>query len=386
MNDFDDFLWDFLTSSFGYPIPRRPLHGADWGAQPVGTLNGTSTHFLRGQMPDFLSWQPEAARLQAARQAALQRDLATAAGEEARALTAERIRQRYCIETRQYCRPDFDSDIFNVKINHGFWEQYFVITADGYIPEIMRPVVKKTYVESYIDSFFCDALKLAIDRSMQRGDGAAGFGPIDFGFSFNAGGQTHEHMLVRLGDRQVTELIPRGVYAGSQAWFRQWGGTDRLNFSDGSFAKIGLVKGRLAETLQLSASVSDEVVFCVPPHLEKIRLLEAGQVPQSVLLLSGTLVHHVWPLMLSGVAGELVARLKEGRTITVLVQAAVFSALLGLFVSLCKRALNLPGRIYFFDLGQAMDVASPDTAGQWVKNVSQNRAFEVRNNPFGVCP
>ena len=58
---------------------------------------------------------------------------------------------------------------------------------------------------------------------------------------------------------------------------------------------------------------------------------------------------------------------QRGETITVLVQAAVFSALLALYLHNIKRDLDLPGRLYYYDLGQALDLVSPDVGGWWVQ-------------------
>jgi len=81
----------------------------------------------------------------------------------------------------------------------------------------------------------------------------------------------------------------------------------------------------------------------------------------------GRHVHHAWPLMLAGVAVPLLARLAAGEHVAVIVQAAVFSALLPLYLLQAKEDLRLPGRLSFVDLGQALDVMTPETGSIWIR-------------------
>jgi hypothetical protein len=57
----------------------------------------------------------------------------------------------------------------------------------------------------------------------------------------------------------------------------------------------------------------------------------------------------------------------DGRVL-VITQSAVFSALLGFFLAHARRQLPLPGTVLrYFDLGQTLDVAAPESGGMWVR-------------------
>ena len=65
----------------------------------------------------------------------------------------------------------------------------------------------------------------------------------------------------------------------------------------------------------------------------------------------------------------MLARLAGDGRVLVITQSAVFAALLGFFLADARRRLPLPGTcLRYFDLGQALDVAAPETGGVWVRH------------------
>jgi hypothetical protein len=68
--------------------------------------------------------------------------------------------------------------------------------------------------------------------------------------------------------------------------------------------------------------------------------------------------------------------------VLVITQSAVFSALLGLFLADAKRRL-LPAasRLAYFDLGQVLDIATPEVGGHWVRTHAQGDASLFRTDP-----
>ena len=76
----------------------------------------------------------------------------------------------------------------------------------------------------------------------------------------------------------------------------------------------------------------------------------------------------------------VLARLRTDDRVMVITQSAVFAALLGLFLRQAKDEL-LPRtkRIFFLDLGQVIDSATPDSGGVWISRhaVPDSALFRV---------
>lgn len=78
-------------------------------------------------------------------------------------------------------------------------------------------------------------------------------------------------------------------------------------------------------------------------------------------------MHACWAAALQAITGHILARLETDDRVLVITQSAVFAALLGLFLRAAKEAMALEGKqIFFFDLGQVLDSATPELGGIWI--------------------
>ena len=263
---------------------------------------------------------------------------------------------------------EFDSaDLCYVKINHGFWEQLYALFGEREAAR-MRIVDPRRFHARYVASAFADALAAAT-AAIARPDGPRlGFDGVLLGASLDNGTLDHDAILAGFPSRTAADQrIFLGAAIGLTAWWESLFPGLRPAFCDGSFPKRGLATGRLRQTLAWAADRSDRIVFVVPPHLARIRLADTT-LPQESVLVPAKSVHESWIDCLHATAGHVLARLATDGRVLVITQSAVFSALLGFFLADARRRLPLPDTcLRYFDLGQALDVAAPDTGGRWVR-------------------
>jgi len=268
--------------------------------------------------------------------------------------------------------PDFrrllDSDLCYVKINHGFWEQLYALFGDR-DPARMRIVDPRRFHMRYIASAFADALAAATAALAQPDGPRLQLHGVQLGTSLDNGTLDHPATLAGFPARDAAQQrVAIGAAIGLTAWWETLYPSRRPAFCDGSFPKQGLVTGRLRETLAWAADRSDRIVFVVPPHLARIRLADTA-LPQEAVLVPAKTVHESWVACLHATAGHVLARLAGDGRVLVITQSAVFAALLGFFLADARRRLPLPGTcLRYFDLGQALDVAAPETGGVWVRH------------------
>lgn len=260
-----------------------------------------------------------------------------------------------------------DSDLGYVKINHGFWEQLYALFGER-DPARMRIVDPRRFHARYVASGFADALATATALIARQDGQRLHFDGVHLGTSLDNGTFDHEAILAGFPGREAAaQRINMGAAIGLVAWWESLFPGLRPAFCDGSFPKQGLATGRLRATLAWAADRSDRIVFVVPPHLARIRLADTA-VPQEAVLVPAKTVHESWVDCLHATAGHVLARLAGDGRVLVITQSAVFSALLGFFLADARRRLPLPGAcLRYFDLGQALDVAAPETGGVWVR-------------------
>jgi hypothetical protein len=261
-----------------------------------------------------------------------------------------------------------ETDFIHIKVNHGYWEQVYAIVHQAHEPDLMRIKSRYRYLVDYEHSYFMDALNVLMADHARLEEGTLRFPDIKFGFSFGNGDHRHAQ-IVRTADRKGPEELKvlAGVAIGARSMLAALTGAERFGFVDGAFAKVGLRDGTLESTLRTVADSSDEVVFVVPPHLEQVRMAGVPQHKQSTQLVSGKIVHQSWILSLHFVSEKVMPALEAGRSVAILTQSAVFSALMGLYLKSLKDALKAPGRLHVFDLGQVLDLGVGPEAGQWAK-------------------
>lgn len=356
---FDDLIGRFVAATLdlaAVPPPPPVSLPANWPANTAGLVAEAGAGH----------WQRRGER-----ERRLMKALATIAPEVSPATLPSFSAARLDIAPTPDFRTLGDSDLCYVKINHGFWEQIYALFGDR-DPVRMRIVDPRRFGARYIASAFADALVTAI-AAIARPDGARlHFDGVYLGTSLDNGTLDHDAILAGFPDREATDQrIALGAAIGLVAWWESLFPGLRPAFCDGSFPKQGLSTGRLRETLAWAADRSDRIVFVVPPHLARIRLADTAVHQESVLVPAKT-VHESWVDALHVTAGHVLARLAADGRLLVITQSAVFSALLGFFLADARSRLPLPGTVLrYFDLGQALDVAAPDTGGTWVR---RNRA------------
>jgi len=276
------------------------------------------------------------------------------------------VGERIAITPQDRFACDPASDFWYFKINHGYWEQLYGVhgAADPVTRRFTEPV---GYRAAYAESGFSLALESLLVRQAHDDGHAVSFPGLEFGMSLEAGNHDHEAVLRRFPDQPPTlQTIALGATIGLLGTFDTLFGPRLLRFADGSFPKRAAVGGTLRETLSSFARAADRIVFVVPPHLRGLRLDAAG-VPQECLPVPGRTVHQCWLAALHATCRHVLARLRTDDRIVVITQSAVFAALLALFLRQAKDAL-LPRtkRIFFLDLGQVIDSATPDAGGVWI--------------------
>ena len=378
-----------MTSPSGNPPPPPGFaeYLAEYLAETLDTGPGE-----RAMSPAMEDWPAETARLVAAagpgywrRRQDRETRLAAELAAVAPLVTAESL-PAFAVERLDIAAPpDFtslgDSDLGYVKINHGLWEHiYWMFGAEDF--ERMRALDFSWLPARYVETGFLDGLATAIGRVTAPAGSALRFQGLHFGVSLASG--THDHPEVLRGFAARTpeqKRIVMGAAIGLTAWWQMLFPGLRPAFSDGSFPKRGLATGELRTTLAWAAARSDLVLFVVPPHLAAIRLADVST-PQETVLVPQKTIHESWAACLHATAGQILGRLAAHGRVLVITQSAVFSALLGLFLADAKRRL-LPAasRLAYFDLGQVLDIATPEVGGHWVRTHAQGDSSLFRTDP-----
>lgn len=271
-----------------------------------------------------------------------------------------------------------DLDSCYVKINHGFWEQLYAIFAPP-DPARMRVTDLARFRNQYVASGFIDALASVLRSVADPAGPRLEFPGVDLAVSLASGNHDHADVLAGFAARApARQKIVMGAAIGLVAWWETLFPGRRVTFLDGSFPKRGLATGVLRETLAAAANRSERIVFVVPPHLAGLQFVDAT-IPQETVLVPATTVHESWAACLEATARHVLGRLAEHGHLLVITQSAVFATLLGCFLVAAKRRL-LPtaSRLAYFDLGQVLDVASPETGGNW------SRRYTVGESLFRI--
>lgn len=280
------------------------------------------------------------------------------------------VGERIIIEPQDAFPCDPDADFWYFKINHGYWEQLYGIHGAP-DPLTRRFATPARYREAYEDSGFAAALHSLIVGAGRDDGRTVSFPGVEFGMSLEAGNHDHRTVLGRFATQPPPlQAIALGATIGLLGVFDGLFGERRLRFADGSFPKRAAMGGSLRGTLSAFAAAADRVVFVVPPHLRGLTL-DGADVPQECLPVPGTRVHECWAAALDATCRHVLARLETDDRVLVITQSAVFAALLALFLRRVKESL-LPAtkRISFFDLGQVIDSATPETGGVWISRHS----------------
>ncbi|MGJ8609954.1 MAG: hypothetical protein ACSHWY_02595 [Octadecabacter sp.] len=266
------------------------------------------------------------------------------------------------------------ADFIYAKINHGFWEQLYTIFSDEIDPMRMRVKNREPHAGRYVDSGFIAPLTHLISETGHECGGKICFSPLYFGLSLGNGMMSHQDTLRHFEKQNnFQKRVNSGAAIGLVSFMNHVFPGKTIHADDGCFPKLGLSNKFLDHVLKEKLKAADRVIFAVPGHLDGIRLT-VSDLPQDHILLSGTHVHEAWLGTLYRCARRILGSIWDGENVLVVTQSGVFSALLGLFLPLAKKRLNLDNqRLFFFDLGQVTDIANPESSGPWVKNHAPKR-------------
>jgi hypothetical protein len=251
------------------------------------------------------------------------------------------------------------ADLGYVKINHAFWESVALVALRQAGLEYTRP---HSYSDRFVESRFSHLVAHAIDL-VHRANIADGAPPGTvsqegawLGVAFSNGELRAEEDLV-----PPIHPVARGALMGMDLVFGELAAVPSWLLADGGLAKMLFWDGALDAVLQRFSDASEVLLFVVPPHLAGTRLRgRAGRTEH--LVLPGTAVHPLWPAVLPMVLGTFEELLEQGRSVGVLLQAAVMAGLAGLAVRQWRRTATV-GTLRLFDLGRVLDLAAVGRGG-----------------------
>lgn len=366
---FDEFFESFLARARCLPAPALPRRGLDMAQWPAETMRflGQAGHGY------WSSRREHESRLVAA--------LESVAPHIDASTLVTFARSHICILPVPDLCAHGDGDVIYIKINHGFWEQIYAIFGQR-DPGRMRIADTSGFTRQYVESGFHDALRRALEPlALETPERWRSCG-LHLAVSLGNGGRSHAALLRDFDSRdEARKRVAVGAAIGVAGWWQASFPGAALMFDDGCLPKTSLMSGELTRILAWACESSDQVIFVVPPHLKAVRLAQCT-LPQRTVIVPGATVHESWVPCLYETSGHILHEVSAGRRVLVLAQCAVFSALLGAFLAHAKRVLS-PGRgvLRFLDLGQALDAATPDSGGLWLRTLKV-----APRSPFTVIP
>lgn len=261
----------------------------------------------------------------------------------------------------------FDKRSFvSVKINHAYWEELTVMAFNsaGKLPYIRDALRSEAYSRSRIDDVLVKALRKQQESAAREGYPAGSFCNPHFslGISFGNGDYpAHKYLSIPIGP------IHKGAAIGSLSFLKGKFPAAKYNVADGSAAKELIWRDESDEFFARITALSDVVVFIVPTHLRNIEIKQ-WKGPATTIVLPAVRVYALWPAVLPDVAGKLATLFAQSGRVSVVVQAGVVAAILGILVDLMRDAYP-DTQIRFFDLGQVLDIATfpVNPVGTWIQ-------------------
>lgn len=337
---------------------------------------------------DEASWWPLLARLRGMLDDTLQQDPLPATfpyvlqtADHSQEALVERLK-----DTLTVTRVDFPA-VFErpgfvyVKINHYHWEYISHLAMEAHFREVFRRLRHddiREWQASGIDELLIQAMRRQ-QQALQRqghGDGVFDTAGFSLGIGFNNGDGY-------VSDDLVTPILPvywplyRGAMTGSYAFFKGLFPAAHYRFSDGALPKMIVWENRTREFYDCITRRVDAVVFIVPDPLREI-FIRHWQGTTEVIVVPATRVHELWPAVMPVVAAQLADIFRRHRKVCILAQAGLMSVPIGIVVD--RMRAEFPSTdVFFFDMGQALDIALyPDhPSGQWLRHPEIR---EVLNN------
>lgn len=380
-----DHLHLQIVKALGFDFPAYRWLEYDWSSNSAEDVEKFSKRYSAQGVNDLLAWETKSVAQSRNDWLTVMGNVACKSAASLRSSSPTDIQKRTNISQYKPASLPADGDTVLIKVNHGFWEQLFLIINESYDPVIMRPTSKLGYRKTYLDSRFLDAFVSLSRQHVQMNNNSLQFGQIKFGFSYNSGDFWNHELSEKVINENVQMLkVMRGSAAGLEIFLSNFFEYSTVNLVDGAYAKQGLFDGTLAQLLEDISIKSDHAFFVVPGHLSSLHFKSMNPKCQTILHVSQRLVHEAWPLALAGIGNPILQRVASGEHVAVIVQAAVFSAMLAEYLLTAKKNLQLTGRISFIDLGQALDVLTPETGSIWIKRVSQKLDVDISQLPLSI--
>ena len=260
----------------------------------------------------------------------------------------------------------FEKDSFvSIKINHVYWEEF---AFEGYqasgLTSIRELHINDWYRRCKLNDLVVKALRKQQHTALSAGLPAGFFSTGDFSFGVSFGNGDHP-----IADYLSLPLNPihKSAVIGCLGFFQTLFPADSYVLTDGNAAKSLVWKQQCDEFFARIVAASDIIVFIVPSHLRTIRITQ-WQGHATNIVIPALYVHEQWPAVMPDLAGKLATIFSRFSRVSILVQAGVMSAPLGILVNLMRSDYPTT-HIRYFDLGQVLDVATYPTnpKGTWVR-------------------
>lgn len=253
----------------------------------------------------------------------------------------------------------------SIKINHAYWEELTCLgfASVGKLPYIREVHRDANYSKSRIDDLVIKALSKQQENAATGGAPAGCFSTSHFSFGVSFGNGDHptaDYLSVPIGP------IHKSAAIGSLSFLKSIFPANKYVLADGTAAKGLIWRQQCDEFFARLVAASDAVIFIVPSHL---RAIEIGHWKghTATIVIPALYVHEMWPAVLPMIAGKLASVFSQWSRVSILVQAGVISAPLGILVDLMRDSYTVT-QIRYFDMGQVLDVATYPTnpIGTWI--------------------
>jgi len=186
-----------ISKAIGFDFPATPWLKWDWTNETPENIERVSQAFSNRDIFDILVWETKAAARSRTEWLASLSDVAAKSADFLHSASPSDIQRRTRVTKNNPTSLPPEGDTVLMKVNHGFWEQVFLIAHDGYDPIITRPTAKRGFQNSYLESRFLDAI-VGFARPHVRLEGSIlSFDGIQFGFSYNAGDLWNHELSAR---------------------------------------------------------------------------------------------------------------------------------------------------------------------------------------------
>ncbi len=260
----------------------------------------------------------------------------------------------------------FGKDSFvSIKINHVYWEELaFTAYQDAGLASIRELHINDWYSRCKLNDLVVKTFRKKQHAVIRAGLPEGRFSTEDFSFGVSFGN----------GDYPVANYLSHPLHPihksaaiGCLGFFQSLFPADTIRLTDGNAAKNLVWKQQCEEFFARIVATSDAVVFIVPTHLRAIRITQWKGHATNIVI-PAQYVHELWPAVIPDVVGKLATIFSQFGRVSILVQAGVMSAPLGILVNLMRA--NYPAtQIRYFDMGQVLDVATYPTKpeGTWIR-------------------